>query len=86
MAFERGRITGAIRTAFILSAEIIVITLGVVAGKPLLTQLATANWLLALTLAADAAVGLCAGFVIVGVKSLLPTKPGPVIKSHNRCG
>jgi predicted DNA repair protein MutK len=160
VAFERGRITGAIRTDFILSAEIIVITLGVVAGKPLLTQLAvlatisiamtigvyglvaaivkiddlgailaehhsaalrslgrgilvaapwlmrglsvagtaamflvgggiiahalpvvhatlhdlaTANWLLALTLAADAAVGLCAGFVIVGVKSLLPT-------------
>ena len=37
VAFERGRITGAIRTDFILSAEIIVITLGVVAGKPLLT-------------------------------------------------
>ena len=37
---ERTKIGGAIRTDFILSAEIIVITLGVVAGKPFLTQLA----------------------------------------------
>jgi predicted DNA repair protein MutK len=35
---ERDRIAGAIRTDFILSAEIIVITLGVVAGQPLVTQ------------------------------------------------
>lgn len=35
---ERDRIAGAIRTDFILSAEIIVITLGVVAGQPLATQ------------------------------------------------
>jgi hypothetical protein len=40
VAFERERIAGAIRTDFILSAEIIVITLGVVAGKPFITQLA----------------------------------------------
>ena len=39
VAFERGRITGAIRTDFILSAEIIVITLGVVAGQSLGIQL-----------------------------------------------
>jgi predicted DNA repair protein MutK len=37
---EGDKIAGAIRTDFILSAEIIVITLGVVAGRPLLTQLA----------------------------------------------
>ena len=36
---ERSRINGAIRTDFILSAEIVVITLGVVAEKPLATQL-----------------------------------------------
>jgi predicted DNA repair protein MutK len=37
-AVESERIAGAIRTDFILSAEIIVITLGVVAGRPLATQ------------------------------------------------
>ncbi len=36
---ERSRINGAIRTDFILSAEIVVITLGVVAEKSLATQL-----------------------------------------------
>lgn len=37
---ERARIGGAIRTDFILSAEIIVITLGVVAASPLVTRVA----------------------------------------------
>lgn len=36
--FEKDKIKGAVRTDFILSAEIIAIVLGVVAGKPLLTQ------------------------------------------------
>ncbi len=36
--FERDKVKGAIRTDFILSAEIIAITLGTVAGTPLLTQ------------------------------------------------
>lgn len=40
MALERDKIKGAIRTDFILSAEIIVIALGTVAGKPLGTQVA----------------------------------------------
>jgi predicted DNA repair protein MutK len=35
---ESERVSGAIRTDFILSAEIIVITLGVVASQPLVTQ------------------------------------------------
>lgn len=160
VAVERQRIAGAIRTDFILSAEIIVIALGVVAGKPFVTQLGvlaaisvamtlgvyglvaaivklddlgailagyrhaalrslgrsilaaapwlmrglsfagtaamflvgggiiahalpavhaalhdltTADWLPALTLAADAAIGLGAGFLLVGAKSLLPS-------------
>jgi uncharacterized protein len=38
MALERDKIKGAIRTDFILSAEIIVIALGTVAGQPLGTQ------------------------------------------------
>lgn len=39
VAFERDKIRGAIRTDFILSAEIIVITLGTVATQPFLRQL-----------------------------------------------
>lgn len=37
--FEKEKIKGAIRTDFILSAEIIVISLGTVADKPFITQL-----------------------------------------------
>ena len=40
VAFEKDKIKGAIRTDFILSAEIIVITLGTVATQPFLKQLA----------------------------------------------
>jgi predicted DNA repair protein MutK len=36
--FEQTRVKGAIRTDFILSAEIIVLTLGIVADRPFLTQ------------------------------------------------
>lgn len=38
MAFERDKIKGAIRTDFILSAEIVAITLGIVSESPLLNQ------------------------------------------------
>lgn len=37
-AFEKDKIKGAIRTDFILSAEIIAITLGVVAAQPFIQQ------------------------------------------------
>ncbi len=40
VAVEKSKIKGAIRTDFILSAEIIVITLGTVAGQPFGTQVA----------------------------------------------
>ena len=40
VAFEKDKIKGAVRTDFILSAEIIVISLGTVAGVPLGQQLA----------------------------------------------
>ena len=39
LTFERDKIKGAIRTDFILSAEIIAITLGTVAASPFMTQL-----------------------------------------------
>ncbi|HEU4457752.1 MAG TPA: DUF808 family protein [Methylibium sp.] len=38
VAFEKDKIKGAVRTDFVLSAEIIAITLGVVAGEPLAKQ------------------------------------------------
>ncbi len=40
VAFEKDKIKGAVRTDFILSAEIVVITLGTVADKPFGTQVA----------------------------------------------
>jgi predicted DNA repair protein MutK len=61
VADESTKIAGAIRTDFILSAEIIVITLGVVAGRPFITQLAV---LLAISTAMTFGVyGLVAGIV-----------------------
>jgi len=39
MAFERDKVKGAIRTDFILSAEIVAITLGIVAEAPLINQI-----------------------------------------------
>ena len=39
VAVEKGKIKGAVRTDFILSAEIIVITLGIVAAAPLMTRI-----------------------------------------------
>ena len=39
-AFEKQKVKGAVRTDFILSAEIIAITLGTVSGAPFMTQVA----------------------------------------------
>ena len=39
VAYEKEKISGAIRTDFVLSAEIIVITLGLVTSAPLTTQI-----------------------------------------------
>jgi predicted DNA repair protein MutK len=59
--FEKDKIKGAIRTDFILSAEIIVISLGTVADKPFMSQLAV---LVAISLAMTLGVyGLVAGIV-----------------------
>ena len=58
---EREKIKGAVRTDFILSAEIIAITLGVVAASPLPTQVAVLSGIaLAMTLGV---YGLVAGIV-----------------------
>lgn len=44
VAFEKNKIRGAIRTDFILSAEIIVITLGIVAAAPFAIQVAVLSF------------------------------------------
>ena len=60
-AVEKEKIKGAIRTDFILSAEIIVITLGTVAGRPFGTQLTV---LVGIAIAMTVGVyGLVAGIV-----------------------
>jgi uncharacterized protein len=61
VAHEREKIRGAVRTDFILSAEIIVISLGTVAGQDFVTRVAV---LVAIALAMTAGVyGLVAGIV-----------------------
>ncbi|MAT93165.1 MAG: hypothetical protein CME59_11250 [Halioglobus sp.] len=59
--YERSKIRGAVRTDFILSAEIIVLTLGIVAQMPFLTQVLV---LVAIALLMTVGVyGLVAGIV-----------------------
>ena len=61
VAFEKEKIKGAVRTDFILSAEIIVITLGTVAVAPFVTQLSV---LAVIAIAMTVGVyGLVAGIV-----------------------
>lgn len=61
VAFERDKIRGAVRTDFVLSAEIITITLGTVTSQPLATQFAV---LAGIALIMTAGVyGLVAGIV-----------------------
>ena len=59
--FERDKIAGAVRTDFILSAEIIVITLGTVAAEPFLKQLSVLS-IIALVMTVGV-YGLVAGIV-----------------------
>ena len=58
VSFEREKIKGAVRTDFVLSAEIITIVLGTVADAPLLTQsLVLASTALLITIAVYGLVG-----------------------------
>jgi predicted DNA repair protein MutK len=80
---ESQKIADAIRTDFILSAEIIVITLGVVAGRPLSIQLAV---LLAISAAMTIGVyGLVAAIVkLDDAGSLLAIRPEPLLAALGR--
>jgi len=75
VALEKQKIKGAIRTDFILSAEIIVISLGTVADRPFVTQLGV---LLAIAAIMTVGVyGLVAGIVKLDDGGLaLAKKPG----------
>ena len=72
LALERDKVRGAIRTDFILSAEIIVIALGTVSSQPLTTQLAVlATIALGMTIGV---YGLVAGIVKLDDLGLLLTR------------
>ncbi len=74
VAFEHQKIRGAIRTDFVLSAEIIVIALGTVATQPFMTQLGV---LIAIGLAMTIGVyGVVAGIVKLDDLGLHLTRTG----------
>ncbi|XQA78775.1 DUF808 domain-containing protein [Xanthomonas sacchari] len=82
VALEKDKVKGAIRTDFILSAEIIVLSLGVVAGVPLLQQLTV---LVAIALAMTAGVyGLVAGIVKLDDLGLYLSRKGAAAATIGR--
>ncbi len=83
VALERDKIKGAVRTDFILSAEIIVITLGTVAGAPFGVQLAVLAGIAVLMTVG--VYGLVAGIVKLDDAGLyLAARPGTVARATGR--
>ncbi len=83
VALERDKIKGAVRTDFILSAEIIAITLGTVADKPFGTQFAVLSTIaLVMTIGV---YGLVAGIVKLDDAGLwLSRRPGATAQAVGR--
>ncbi|MET0549355.1 MAG: DUF808 domain-containing protein [Xanthomonas sp.] len=82
VALEKDKVKGAIRTDFILSAEIIVLSLGVVAGVPFVQQLGV---LVAIALAMTAGVyGLVAGIVKLDDLGLYLSRKGAAAATIGR--
>lgn len=82
VAFEKDKIKGAIRTDFILSAEIIVIALGTVAGKPLVTQVGVLSLIaVAMTIGV---YGLVAAIVKMDDAGLALERQGGVLRPLGR--
>jgi hypothetical protein len=80
VAFEKDKIQGAVRTDFILSAEIIAITLGTVADAPLMQQVIVLSGI-AIVMTVGV-YGLVAGIVKLDDLGLwLTQKPGQMAKS-----
>ncbi|MDR2240956.1 MAG: DUF808 domain-containing protein [Zoogloeaceae bacterium] len=83
LAVERGKIKGAIRTDFILSAEIIVITLGTVSGQAFVTQLTVLTGVALLMTVG--VYGLVAGIVKIDDAALyLTRRPGAAAQAVGR--
>ena len=83
VAVEKDKIKGAVRTDFILSAEIIAITLGTVAAEPFMTQLAVLGGI-ALIMTVGV-YGLVAGIVKLDDGGLwLSRRPGALARSIGR--
>ena len=83
VAVEKDKIKGAVRTDFILSAEIIAITLGTVAAEPFMTQLAVLGGI-ALIMTVGV-YGLVAGIVKLDDGGLwLSRRPGALAQSIGR--
>lgn len=80
VAFEKDKIKGAVRTDFILSAEIIAITLGTVAAAPLMQQVVVLSGIaIVMTIGV---YGLVAGIVKLDDLGLwLSQKPGQMARS-----
>ncbi|MBT9502491.1 MAG: DUF808 domain-containing protein [Burkholderiaceae bacterium] len=77
VAFERDKIKGAVRTDFILSAEIIAITLGTVAAAPFISQVTVLTGMAVVMTVG--VYGLVAGIVKLDDLGLyLMRKPGPL--------
>lgn len=79
-AFEAEKIKGAIRTDFVLSAEIIVIALGTVAGQPFASQVAVLVGIgMIMTVGVYGFVGLIVKLDDIGLHLL--TKPGALART-----
>ena len=82
-AFERDKIKGAVRTDFVLSAEIIAITLGTVAASPFATQVAVLTGIAILMTVG--VYGFVAGIVKLDDLGLyLSHQPGPILQRLGR--
>jgi predicted DNA repair protein MutK len=79
VAFEKEKIKGAVRTDFILSAEIIVITLGTVASHPFMTQVSVL--VLIAVLMTVGVYGIVAGIVKLDDLGLYLSKKGGAVAS-----
>jgi predicted DNA repair protein MutK len=79
VAFEKEKIKGAVRTDFILSAEIIVITLGTVASHPFMTQV-TVLVLIAVLMTVGV-YGIVAGIVKLDDLGLYLSRKGGAVAS-----
>ncbi len=82
VAWEKDKVKGAIRTDFILSAEIIVLSLGVVSGQPFINQV-TALVVIALAMTVFV-YGLVAGIVKLDDVGLYLSRKGGAVAAFGR--